>query len=161
MKRLMFARQTDPSDLIPMPGLCRDFGRGWEGNEKDGGVECLDADDPHWCHLLDDGALVPVPLPQGADKFAPLTEFIGPVRKAFEAFGLAKDDEETWGPSTTARELCGTITPKAGAFVARSISGKSLGRFANEGLAQRAITSAARLERALSPTISEQRDNEN
>jgi hypothetical protein len=96
MKQLMFARQTDPSDLIPMPGLCRAFGRDWEGNEKDGGVECLDANDPHWRRLLDDGALVPLPLPQGTDSFAPFAEFIGPVRKAFEAFGLAKDDEETW-----------------------------------------------------------------
>jgi hypothetical protein len=59
------------------------------------------------------------------------------------------------------RELCGTITPKAGAFVARSISGKSLGRFANERLAQRAITSAARLERALSQRFRSNRDNEN
>jgi hypothetical protein len=45
------------------------------------------------------------------------------------------------------RELCGTITPKADSFIARLVSGRSLGRFANERLAQRAITSAARLER--------------
>jgi hypothetical protein len=45
------------------------------------------------------------------------------------------------------RELVGVITPKAGAFVAHLASGKALGRFANERLAQRAITSAARLER--------------
>jgi hypothetical protein len=44
VKQLMFAPQMDPSDRIPMPGLCRDFGRDWEGNEKDGGVERLDAD---------------------------------------------------------------------------------------------------------------------
>jgi hypothetical protein len=96
MKRLRFARQTDPSDRIPMPGLCRDFGRDWEGNEKDGGVECLDDDDPHWNRLLEEGALAPVPPPQGADRFAPFAQFIRPVRQAFEAFGLAKDDEELW-----------------------------------------------------------------
>jgi hypothetical protein len=45
------------------------------------------------------------------------------------------------------RELCGTITPKADGFIACLVSGRSLGRFANERLAQRAITSAARLER--------------
>jgi hypothetical protein len=96
-KRPMFAKQTVPSDRIPMPGLCRDFGRDWEGNERAGGVERLDADDPHWHHLLKEGALAVVPQPPGADRFAPFPEFVGPVRRAFEAFGLAKDDEETWG----------------------------------------------------------------
>ena len=46
------------------------------------------------------------------------------------------------------RELVGVITPKTGAFVAHLASGRSLGRFANERLAQRAITSAARSERS-------------
>jgi hypothetical protein len=96
VKQLMFARQTDPSDRIPMPGLCRDFGRDWEGNEKDGGVECLDADDPHWRRLLNDGTLLGMRRPPGADRFAPIDGFEGPVRQAFEAFGLAKDDQETW-----------------------------------------------------------------
>jgi hypothetical protein len=45
------------------------------------------------------------------------------------------------------RHLCGTITPKARAFVARLVSGKSIGKFANERLAQRALTAAARSER--------------
>jgi hypothetical protein len=42
------------------------------------------------------------------------------------------------------RELCGMIVPKAGAFVARLASGKSLGRFSKENEAQRALTCAAR-----------------
>jgi hypothetical protein len=53
------------------------------------------------------------------------------------------------------RELCGTITPKAGAFVARLVSGMSLGRFANERLAQRALTSAARLASASNSGVSQ------
>jgi hypothetical protein len=47
--------------------------------------------------------------------------------------------------------MCGTITPRAGAFVARLTTGRSLGRFANERLAQRAITAAARAERTRQP----------
>ena len=54
------------------------------------------------------------------------------------------------------RELCGTITPKANGFSARLVGGRSLGRFANERLAQRAITFAVRHECAPSPTVSEQ-----
>ena len=42
------------------------------------------------------------------------------------------------------RVLCGTILPRQGGFSARLASGRSLGRFANERLAQRAITAAAR-----------------
>jgi hypothetical protein len=53
------------------------------------------------------------------------------------------------------RELVGVITPKAGAFVAHLASGKSLGRFANERLAQRAITTAARLASAANSGVSQ------
>ena len=76
--------------------------------------------------------------------------------------------------------LCGTLSPKAGAFVARLASGKSLGQFANERIAQRAITAAARGEpasqtaprtalatsrrpgaaRATSPTIQEKKSHD-
>jgi hypothetical protein len=41
-------------------------------------------------------------------------------------------------------QFCGTIVPKGGTFVARLTSGKSLGKFANERLAQRALTAARR-----------------
>jgi hypothetical protein len=42
--------------------------------------------------------------------------------------------------------FCGTIMPKAGAFVARIASGKSIGKFDKENDAQRAIAAAARAE---------------
>jgi hypothetical protein len=54
------------------------------------------------------------------------------------------------------RELCGTITPKGGMFAARLASGKSLGRFAKEDEAQRALTAAARVRTDTAPPVSEQ-----
>jgi hypothetical protein len=53
---------------------------------------------------------------------------------------------------------CGTITPKAGSFVARLTTGKLLGKFANERLAQRAITAAARAAHAPQPQQSDVAD---
>lgn len=50
------------------------------------------------------------------------------------------------------RLLCGMIAPKSGGmFAARLATGKLLGRFANERLAQRALTAASRGERAPQP----------
>jgi len=71
---------------------------------------------------------------------------IAPARKAARRVARPATESAVY----LDRELAGEIKPKAGVFIARLANGRSLGRYPDERQAMKAITAAARSERATS-----------